>query len=244
MNIKEITKLTGLTSRTLRVWEKAGLLAPQRRENSYREYESADLTRIFYITSLRALDLPLAAIREILLHSTDERTALAEHLLRLNQEQERLSRLVDCLTDKLEKGDFQMSEKDFELLKKEQLRENEEKYGEEIRENYGEESVSAWNEKYLKMTAEEMKWAEETHLRIVDLLNEAFPTKDEVKAREAVELHAEWLSLYWPQPVTAEAHQGMAQMYVDDLRFRKNYDRDFDGVAEFFRDAVVKYYAD
>ncbi|MDR0299900.1 MAG: TipAS antibiotic-recognition domain-containing protein [Streptococcaceae bacterium] len=242
MNIKEVTKLTGLTSRALRVWEDAGLLSPERGENSYREYGETDLTRIFYIMSLRALDLSLPLIREILEQSKDEKSALAEHLNRLKNERERLSTLISSLTEKLEKGDYQMSEKDFELLKKQKIAENEEKYGKEVREKYGEEQVSASNAKFSKMTPEEMKWAEETHKKIVDLLNEAFPIKDSVKAREAVRLHREWLSYYWPQPVTAEAHQGLAQMYVDDPRFRKNYDRDFEGVAEFFRDEIMSYY--
>ncbi|MDR2977610.1 MAG: TipAS antibiotic-recognition domain-containing protein [Streptococcaceae bacterium] len=242
MNIKEMTKLTGLTSRTLRVWEKAGLLAPQRGENSYREYETADLTRIFYIMSLRKLDMPLSEIRDILSDSTDEKVALSEHLTRLHQERDRLSGLIDNLTIKLEKGDYKMSKEDFELLKKQNLQENEKKYGEEIRQNYGEDTVNAANKRYLKMTPEDMKWAESSHKKIVDLLNKAFAEKDELMAREAVELHAEWLSFYWAKPITAEAHKAMTQMYVDDPRFRKNYDRDYTGVTEFFRDAVINYY--
>ncbi|WP_460017624.1 MerR family transcriptional regulator [Lactovum odontotermitis] len=244
MNIKEVTKMTGLTSRTLRVWENAGLLAPKRGENTYREYEPSDLTKIFYIMNLRALDMPLSAIQEVLSRTMDEQSALSEHLFRLRQEQQRLSDLIDSLTKKLEKGDFQMSEKDFEQLKKLRVQENEEKYGQEVRQKYGDEAADRANEKYLERTQGEMNWDEDTHQRIVDLLNAAFPEKDETMAREAVELHAQWLSYHLSQPITAEMHRGFAQMYVDDSRFRKNYDRDFDGVAEFFRDAVVKYYTE
>ena len=35
-NIKAITKITGLTSKTLRHWESVGLLAPARDQNDYR----------------------------------------------------------------------------------------------------------------------------------------------------------------------------------------------------------------
>lgn len=245
MNIKEITKMTGLTSRTLRVWEAAGLLSPGRSKNAYRVYAHSDLTKIFYIMSLRAMDLPLQEIKKVLSESKDEKLVLLDHLDQLKNEQERLSLLIKKLTEKIETGEYQMSSQDFELLKKQKLAENEEKYGEEIREKYGEETVKASNAKFSKMSEQEMKWAEESHEKIVNLLNEAFPDRDEQKAEEAVKLHREWLKHWWPDgKVTAEGHQGIVQMYVDDPRFRKNYDRDHDGVVEFFKEAVVKYYAD
>ncbi|HEY0221500.1 MAG TPA: MerR family transcriptional regulator [Lactovum miscens] len=43
MNIKKI----GLSSGTLIVCEEAGILCPERDENSYRSYSQADISRIF-----------------------------------------------------------------------------------------------------------------------------------------------------------------------------------------------------
>ncbi|MFV0557009.1 MAG: MerR family transcriptional regulator [Lactovum sp.] len=243
MNIKEITKLTTLTSRTLRVWEEAELLFPERLENGYRNYSSLDLTRIFYIMSLRELNLPLLEIKKILSQVKDERSVLLEHLSKLKKEQERLSLLITQLTNKVKKGEYQMTDKDFDYLKKKKLAENEEKYGKEIRESYGEEAVEASNKKFLKMSKEEMEWAEKTHETIVDLLNDAFPLKDEVKGQEAVKLHREWLTHWWPKgKLTAESHQNLIQMYIEDPRFRKNYDRDYEEVVEFFKEQADLYY--
>ncbi|WP_252899632.1 MerR family transcriptional regulator [Lactococcus fujiensis] len=48
MQIKELTKLTELTSKTLRHWEKTGLLSPQRDENDYRIYSNDEVSKIFF----------------------------------------------------------------------------------------------------------------------------------------------------------------------------------------------------
>ena len=41
-----------------------------------------------------------------------------------------------------------------------------------------------------------------------------------------------------------EAHAGVAQMYVCDERFKEYYDKHWDGLAEFLRDAIVEYTRD
>ncbi len=46
-------------------------------------------------------------------------------------------------------------------------------------------------------------------------------------------LHKEWLCFYWNH-YTKEAHLGLAQMYVDDSRFRAYYDAVAPGCAAFF----------
>ena len=62
------------------------------------------------------------------------------------------------------------------------------------------------------------------------------------EAREAVRLHAAWLAHYWPAgAVTAQAHVGMAEMYVQDERFTAYYDRERPGCARFLRDAVAHW---
>lgn len=59
-------------------------------------------------------------------------------------------------------------------------------------------------------------------------------------AQKAADLHRQWLSFYWDN-YTKEAHAGVAQMYVDDERFKAYYDRNQPGTAEFLRDAVLIY---
>ena len=123
-NIKAITKMTGLTSKTLRHWEAVGLLSPVRDQNDYRLYSEQDIAQIFYIMSLRKLDLPLDQIKNILSEDQEEKETLRQHLTRLNDQLEHLEKLIEHLSHKLEKGDYRMNEQEFELLKSTQLKEN------------------------------------------------------------------------------------------------------------------------
>lgn len=56
MSIRDLTKKTGLTSRTLRFYEEMGLIAPERiSENSLRCYHQADIDKIKRIKELKKL---------------------------------------------------------------------------------------------------------------------------------------------------------------------------------------------
>ena len=55
MTISEAAEASGLTAHTLRYYERAGLLEPVGREaGGRRRYDDADLTRIAFLTKLRA----------------------------------------------------------------------------------------------------------------------------------------------------------------------------------------------
>ena len=61
----------------------------------------------------------------------------------------------------------------FEAFKQKQIQENEEKYGTEIREKYGEDSVRESNAKMMKMTEEEYKKFQNAEALIKEKLQEA-----------------------------------------------------------------------
>jgi len=57
----------------------------------------------------------------------------------------------------------------------------------------------------------------------------------------AMRLHfLKWLCFYWSS-YSKEAHAGLAQMYVDDVRFTEFYDKHQPGLAAFLRDAIFIY---
>lgn len=67
MFIHEITKLTGVSTKTIRYYESIGLLpAPQRAENNYRQYSADIVERLRFIVSARSLGFTLADIGEFL----------------------------------------------------------------------------------------------------------------------------------------------------------------------------------
>lgn len=67
MQIKEISRRTGLPDKTIRFYEKVGVLPPPRRlDNGYRDYDEADVEHLKFVAGLRRLDFSLDDIGEIL----------------------------------------------------------------------------------------------------------------------------------------------------------------------------------
>lgn len=65
VTIAELEARSGMTRANIRFYESEGFLSPARRENGYRDYSEADLEQLLRLKLLRALDLPLAEIREL-----------------------------------------------------------------------------------------------------------------------------------------------------------------------------------
>lgn len=65
MTIKELETILELPRATIRYYEQEGLIAPSRRENSYREYSQEDLQTLERVRLLRALGCSVAQIRDI-----------------------------------------------------------------------------------------------------------------------------------------------------------------------------------
>jgi MerR family transcriptional regulator, Zn(II)-responsive regulator of zntA len=67
MRIGELAEAAGTTTKTLRFYEKSGLLPPtERAANGYRDYGPAALSRLDFIRRGRAAGLTLAQIREVI----------------------------------------------------------------------------------------------------------------------------------------------------------------------------------
>lgn len=71
LRIGEAAKILGVSTDTLRYYEKAGLLSPaQKSENGYRYYESEDLYLMEDALFYRSIDLPIEDVKGIL-HDSD-----------------------------------------------------------------------------------------------------------------------------------------------------------------------------
>ena len=91
-SIQELSRLSGVTTRTLRWYDQIGLLKPSRvAESGYRYYGRAEVDRLQDILYYRALGVELARIKECLDDpSFDRLAALRNHLAALEAKQERL----------------------------------------------------------------------------------------------------------------------------------------------------------
>lgn len=67
ISINQVEKLTGVSKRNIRFYEKEELLLPKRDSgNGYRVYDETDIWRIKVIKMLRMLDMPLEEIKQVL----------------------------------------------------------------------------------------------------------------------------------------------------------------------------------
>ena len=130
----------------------------------------------------------------------------------------------------------------FEGFKKEMIDKNEKKYGNEIRERFGDAAIEASNAKVMSLTPNQYKEEQLLSKQINELLKEAFEEGNPAsqKSQKVCTLHKEWLEYFWNN-YTKEAHLGLAKAYVSDPRFKKYYDDIEDGCAEFLRDAISIY---
>ncbi|ODG92362.1 MULTISPECIES: MerR family transcriptional regulator [Bacillaceae] len=245
--VQKLGLLAGISTRTLRYYDEIGILKPARINSSgYRIYGQAEVDRLQQILFYRELGMNLENIKEIITSPDFNSTkALNEHRERLLDKRKQLDLLISNVEKSiaLTEGRITMSNKEkFEGFKKDMIEENEKKYGKEAREKYGDEAVNKANQKVMNMTEEDHKEVTRLAEELAKTLAEAYKTGDPSSeiAQKAADLHKQWLTFYWSK-YSKEAHAGLAQMYVDDERFRAHYDKEQPGTAEFLRDAIHIY---
>ncbi|OAT82015.1 MerR family transcriptional regulator [Bacillus sp. MKU004] len=245
--VKMLGKLAGVSTRTLRYYDEIGILKPARINSSgYRIYGEKEIEKLQQILFYKELGVELHQIKGILEDPAfDISSALAEHREQLLERRKQLDLLIANVdkTIAVKEGRMTMSDKEkFEGFKKDMIDENERKYGKEVREKYGDDTVNQSNAKFQNMSQEEYgranRLAEEIHQTLAEAFKTGDPSGD--MAQKAAELHKEWISMYWPT-YSGEAHAGLGDMYLADERFRAYYDKEQDGVAEFLRDAIYVY---
>lgn len=246
--IQKLSRLAGVSTRTLRFYDEIGLLKPKRTSTSgYRIYGEAEVDRLQQILFFKQLSFSLDEIKSAMDDPEyDAEQSLVAHkqvLLEKKKEIELLIKTVDATLEET-RGGKKMSDKEkFEGLKRELFDENETRFGQEIRDKYGKTSVEASNKKFAGMSEADFDAMQEMAVRLQKLLTEAMATGDAAGegALAVAALHKQWLSYTWPT-YSPEAHRGLAQMYVDDERFTAYYDKSSGkGAAAFLRDAIHNY---
>ena len=244
-NISQLSKLSGVSARTLRYYDEINLLHPSRtNEAGYRFYGDKEVNLLQQILFYRERGLSLEKIRFILYDENfDMLKALNEHLTELENRRERLSKLIDTVKDTIAsvKGEFIMldSEK-FEALKKDIVDQYEKLYGEEAREKYGDSEVDMAVNKVLSLSKEDYEKFQTLGKKVLEALKAAVISKaspESETGRSVASLHKEWLGYSW-KDYTEQKHKGVVSLYVQDERFKKYYDREQDGCADFLLAAV------
>lgn len=245
--VSELAKLAGITSRTLRYYDEIGLLSSKRMSsNGYRIYGQKEVDRLQQILFYRELGIPLDEVGRILSDKDfDDLFALQDHLDALLEKRKQLDLLIANVknTIKAKKGEIIMNDKEkFEGFLRKMVEDNEQKYGNEIREKYGEDMINNSNAKILSMNLEQYAELEKLTEELNQTLKEAVEQRDPASplAQRACELHKQWLLFFWNK-YSKEAHISLTQMYVDDPGFNEYYEKISPGCAAFLRDAVALF---
>lgn len=248
-SIKKLANISGVSTRTLRYYDQIGLLCPVRvSSNGYRIYGEKEVDLLQQILFYKELDVPLNEIGRILADPKyDKEKSLQSHLSALLQKKNQIERLINNVTKTIDtmKGETFMSNKEkFEGFKQKMVDDNESKYGKEIREKYGEDTVNASNAKVMGMSEDDYQKSEKLGSDYINLLKQAFEQGNPAgeTAQKACDLHRQWLCCFWQDGTyTKQAHKGLAEMYVADERFKAYYDKIAVGCADFLKQAIDIY---
>ena len=202
-SIQELSRLSGVTTRTLRWYDQIGLLKPSRvAESGYRYYGRAEVDRLQDILYYRALGVELARIKKCLDDpSFDRLAALRSHLATLEAERERLEQLIWSVKDTIgaeERNEIMSDEQKFEAFKQRAVAQNEETYGAEIRAKYGDQEVDEANATVMNLTREQYQEWTDLGREIQERLEAAVQAElspEGEEGKEITALHRQWFTI-------------------------------------------------
>ena len=242
--VKQLSKLAGVTPRTLHHYDAIGLLKPSRiGENGYRYYGEGSLLRLQQILLYRELDMSLEDIKSIVSRRDfDVLGALQSHKLALKQQVARLDRLIETVEKTMEhlKGETQMNNNDlFNGFTEEQ----QEKFALEAEHLYDPETVRASNRKWKSYSSTEkeriMKEGKAIYVELIAVIPRG---ADDPRVQALIGRWHKHMQNFW-SPSDRQLLE-LAKSYYDDPRFRATFDSLDPGLAKFIGEAVKIYIQD
>lgn len=99
MRVKDVERLTGLSTKAIRLYEEKGLISVERNPvNDYRDYSMENVRQLRLIKLLRYFDFSLSEIEEPFTWSEEGlKSALLRKKQAIIQKQERLTNKIDLL---------------------------------------------------------------------------------------------------------------------------------------------------
>ncbi len=247
-SVKEVSKLSGVTVRTLHHYDKINLLKPHHRtEAGYRYYGDEELFRLQQILFYRELDFPLKEIGDLLDDPDfDQVDALKSHRAALKIRNERIATLlatIDRTINHLKKGKkMSRPEKLYEGLPKEMGT----VYRKEAMKVYGKDTVENAEDKLLKLGDAGFKKLKEN---LVQIQKELFGLRKEApeneKVQQLIARHYGVIRTFWGtshlEDKQADAYEGLGHLYVNDERYTMIDGESHPEYALFLQQAMSHY---
>ncbi|MBQ7850277.1 MAG: MerR family transcriptional regulator [Clostridia bacterium] len=234
MTIGEMSRLTGVTIRTLRHYDRIGLLRPVSvTDAGYRHYDEGSLARLHLILLFRELEMPLEEIRRHLdAPDFDPTAALNSAETQLLMQRGHIDRLLRLVRTLQQKGMTHMDFSAFEKHRKED-------HAAQAREAWG--HTDAWKEYEDRESRRQPGDSERYGGDLMALLGEFGHTRPEEPADPAAQAFVARLQQFITDhfyTCTTPVLQGLADMY-ETPDFRRNIDRaGGEGTADFLARAI------
>ena len=238
MTVNEVSKLSGVSIRTLHYYDTIGLLRPTEvTEAGYRLYDDAALERLQQILLFRELEFPLKEIKEILdAKNFDRNKALEQQIELLTLKKEHLENLINFARGIKALGVRNMDFSAFDTRKIDE-------YSRQAKEQWGKTDA------YKEFEEKSKDWTEDTTKAIADdfmvIFAEFGKMMDKDPADAEVQKQVKKLQDYITEHFyncTPQILSGLGRMYSGGGEFTENIDKmGGAGTAEFTAKAIEIY---
>lgn len=238
MTVHEVSKLTGVSIRTLQYYDKIGLLHPAEYSDAgYRLYDECDLEKLQQILLFRELEFPLKDIREIIdSPDFDRDRALKQQIELLILKREHINNLITLARGIQLTGGRGMDFTAFDTRKLDE-------YAREAKESWG--STEAYKEFETKNGNKTLTELKQTGEALMEIVAKFGQMKDRDVSDQAVQDQVRKLQEFITEhyyTCTDEILSGLGKMYAGGGEFTKNIDEaGGDGAAEFANKAIQFY---
>ena len=237
--IKTVSKISGVSVRTLHHYDEIGLLSPKKQENGYRYYSEEDMSFLQTILFYKYLGFPLKKIKELLEQKDSE---ILEHLrMQLNLMQKEKQKLI-TLIDTLEKT-IASQERRIAMSTREKFN------GFTFQDNqkYKQTAIDMYGEEVIEKAMEKQKGKER---EITDGFNEIFFAFSENMSNGLTAISKENMDLAeklhnhlckYSFDCQTDVFSRIGYEYVQNMEFKNNLDKFGDGTAQYVCDAIQQY---
>lgn len=236
--VKEVSKLTGISVRTLHYYDEIGLLKPSSiTESGYRLYDEESLEKLQHIMLFRELEFPLKDIKRIINGSDfDRNRALEQQIELLTLKKEHIENLITFARGIYELGVKNMSFDAFDTKKLDE-------YAAQAKETWGKtEAYKEFEEKTKDRSASETNDVAKNMMVLFEEFGHMMnlsPESDEVQ--EQVKKLQEYITEHF-YTCTKEILAGLGQMYNGGGSMTENIDKAGGvGTADFAAKAIAIY---
>lgn len=240
MTVNEVSKLTGVSVRTLQYYDKIGLLKPtEYTKSGYRLYDDIALEMLQQILLFRELEFPLKEIKEIVSRPDyDRNKALEQQIALLTMKKEHLENLIDFARGIKLIGVRTM---DFSVFDTKKIDE----YARQAKEQWGKTDA------YKEFEQKSQNRSKEEDKAVVEGLAQFFVEFGKMKAAKAkpesadVQNHVKKLQEYFTEyfyQCPDDMLFGLGKMYAGGGEFTANIDGNCgEGTAEYAAEAIRIY---